>query len=142
MEKVKKAVGLSVVSLVIILVMTLLLGGILKLLGVYTPSSVLFFSFIFSYFLVASVVDVFLEPLMKVVTRALSFSSPQGFSLYLLIDFVVSYKVFQGLNLLFPKVIVPTSSALIFLGLLSLITWLTERPLTNWLDEGTSDLDD
>lgn len=124
-------IGLLFIS-VFFVIMSLIFGSILYVLGVEATSFGLFILFILSFFALGSLIDLFFENLVKVLTNIIGLSSKQGFSLYLLCDLVISYKLLMFIDGIYSGVTVPKITAIVFVMILSIITCLVERPLDEW----------
>lgn len=116
----------------IFLALSLFFGSILYILGVESTSIGLFVLFTLCFFSLSSLVDLFFESLMKVLTNLLNLTSKQGFSLYLLCDLVISYQLLRLTDRLFSGVAVPKITAIVFVMLLAIVTCLVEKPLNKW----------
>lgn len=135
-NKLKDGLGIGLVVFIIAMFGMLFIGamgGLLKLLGIQTLSTMSLIGFLLLYIAIAWTLDAILDSTIKESCRFFQVPINKGFIFFVISDFLLEIVVLKGLDSFMTSIVVPDKTVILFAICGVVLTLLIEKKEGEWV---------
>ncbi|MDF0480493.1 YrvL family regulatory protein [Vagococcus sp. PNs007] len=135
-NKLKGGLGIVLIVFIIAIFGMLLvgaIGGLLKLLGIQTVSTMSLIGFLLLYIAITWTLDAILDVTIRASCRAFQVPVNKGFFFFIVSDFLLEILVLKVLDSLMTSIVVPDATAILFATCGTVLTVLIEKKEGEWV---------